>query len=134
MSNLVIGWQATNRLKLHTHVLFEGRQTSYNADLVQLVHTVNGLNAYQKYAAAGMQPEAAAALQSAIEAAHNVIMHKDMPARAIVNVGGEYVLGPVTFGINVHNLLGTRYYRSGMNTNIIPQQGRWFLGSVGVRL
>ena len=134
MSNLVIGWQATNRLKLHTHVLFEGRQTSYNADLVQLVHTVNGLNAYQKYAAAGMQPEAAAALQSAIEAAHNVIMHKDMPARAIFNVGGEYVLGPVTFGINVHNLLGTRYYRSGMNTNIIPQQGRWFLGSVGVRL
>ena len=33
-----------------------------------------------------------------------------------------------------HNLLGTHYYRSGMNTNVIPQQGRWFLASVGIRL
>ena len=31
-------------------------------------------------------------------------------------------------------LYGTRYYRSGMNTNLIPQQGRWFIGSVGIRL
>ena len=134
MSNLVLGWQATNRLKLHTHILFEGKQTSYNADLVQLVHTVGGLTAYQQYSAAGMPAEAAAAMQTAIDAAREVIMHKEMPARAIVNLGGEYTLDPVTFGLNLHNLLGTRYYRSGMNTNVIPQQGRWFLASIGFRL
>ena len=133
MSNLVFAWQATKQLKLHTHLLFEGRQTSYNADLVQLVHAANGLMAYQQYASAGMQAEAAAAMQSAIFAARGVIIKKEMPARAIVSLGGEYTLGPVTFGLNVHNLLGTHYYRSGMNTNLIPQQGRWFLGSLAVR-
>ena len=61
-------------------------------------------------------------------------MQKDMAARAIVNLGGQYTVGPVTLGLDVHNLLGTRYYRSGMNTNLIPQQGRWFIGSVGIRL
>ena len=57
-----------------------------------------------------------------------------MSARAIVNVGGQYTIGPVTLGLDVHNLLNTRYYRSGMNTNLIPQQGRWFMGTVGIRL
>ena len=58
----------------------------------------------------------------------------EMPARCILNIGGEYTIGPVTLGLNIHNLLGTRYNRSGMNTNLIPQQGRWFLGSIAVRL
>ena len=134
MSNLVLAWQANKHLRLHTHVLFEGKQTSYNANLVELVHTISALELYQQYMAEGKRAEAGAAMQSAVEAARGVIMHKDMPARAIVDIGGEYTLGPVTFGLNVHNLLGTRYYRSGMNTNVIPQQGRWFLASIGVRL
>ena len=134
MSNLVLGWQATKHLKLHTHVLFEGRQTSYNCDLVQLVHAASALTAYEQYAAEGKQAEAMVAMQTAIDALQGVIMQKEMPARAIVNLGGEYTLGPVTLGLNIHNLLGTRYYRSGMNTNIIPQQGRWFLASVGIKL
>lgn len=134
MSNLVLAWQANKHLRLHTHVLFEGKQTSYNANLVELVHTISALELYQQYMAEGKRAEAGAAMQSAVDAARGVIMHKDMPARAIVDIGGEYTLGPVTFGLNVHNLLGTRYYRSGMNTNVIPQQGRWFLASIGVRL
>ena len=32
------------------------------------------------------------------------------------------------------NSVGTRYYRSGMNTNLLPQQGRWFLVSLGFRI
>ena len=134
MSNLVLGWQATKHLKLHTHVLFEGRQTSYNCDLVQLVHAASALTTYEKYVDEGKQAEAMAAMQAAIDALQGVIMQKEMPARAIVNIGGEYTLGKVTFGLNIHNLLDTHYYRSGMNTNLIPQQGRWFLGSVGIRL
>ena len=134
MSNLVIGWQATKYLKLHTHILFEGKQTSYNTDLVQLVRTAADIAAYQKYAAAGMEKEAMAALEDAISHVRQLIMHKDMPARAIVNLGGEYQLGPVTLGLDIHNLLNTRYDRSGMNSNLIPQQGRWFLASVGIKL
>ena len=134
ISNLVLGWQATNRLKLHTHVLFESKQTSYNTDLVQLVRAAGGLIAYQKYAEAGMEREAQMAMQETIGYVSQLIMHKEMPARAIVNVGGEYALGPVTFGLDIHNLLNTHYNRSGMNSNIIPQQGRWFLASIGVKL
>ena len=63
-----------------------------------------------------------------------LIMHKEMPARAIVNIGGEYQLGPVNLGLNINNLLNTRYYRSGMNANLMPQQGRWFLASIGIKI
>jgi iron complex outermembrane receptor protein len=57
-----------------------------------------------------------------------------MPARVIINLGGEYTLGPVTLGLNIHNLLNTSYDRSGINTNLIPQQGRWLMATVGVKL
>lgn len=134
MSNLVLSWQATSHLKLHTHILFEGRQTSYNTNLVKFVQTYGALVSASKYSSMGMPDAAAAAIQAAQTTARDIIMHKEMPARAILNIGGEYTLGAVTFGLNVHNLLGTRYYRSGMNTNVIPQKGRWFIASVGVRL
>ena len=134
MSNLVVGWQTTKRLKLHTHILFEGKQSSYNTDLIQLVRAAGGIAAYQKYAAAGMTEEAAAAMQQTIGYVSRIIMHKEMPARAIINIGGEYELSPVTFGLEIHNLLDTHYYRSGMNAPLIPQQGLWFLASIGVRL
>ena len=134
MSNLVLGWQATPKLKLHTHVLFEGRQTSYNPDIEQYV-LVN--THYIEWAIYKLSPEtadkAAAAWDAAVDAAEKSITHLEMPARCILNIGGEYMIGPVTLGLNIHNLLGTRYNRSGMNTNLIPQQGRWFLGSIAVR-
>lgn len=59
--------------------------------------------------------------------------HKDIPARAILDVGADYQIGILTLGLNIHNLFNTRYDRSGMNTPLIPQQGRWFLATVGVR-
>ena len=58
---------------------------------------------------------------------------EEIPARCIFSIGGDYTFGPVTVALNVHNLLGTRYHRSGMNTNVIPQQGRWFMGSITAR-
>ena len=134
MSSLVLGWQATSRLKLHSHLLFEGSQTSYNTNLVKLFQTRNALNQAKQFDESGKEVEAAAAKQIAEAAAPGIVMRKEMPARVIVNVGGEYTFGNVTLGLNVYNLLGTHYYRSGMNTNVIPQQGRWFMGSVGIRL
>jgi iron complex outermembrane receptor protein len=134
MSNLVLGWQATRRLKLHTHLRFESRQTSYNSDLEKYVLGYVSYFYYLGYIITDDKQKADAALQDALDYASKITMHKEIPARAIVNLGGEYTLGPVTLGLNIHNLLGTRYYRSGMNTNVIPQQGRWFLFSVGVKL
>ena len=135
MSNLVLGWQVTPKLKLHTHVLFEGCQTSYNPDLEQYAL---GQTYYLDYVFYKLNPnmkeKAAAAWEAAVGAAEKDIAHLEMPARCILNLGGEYTLGPVTLGLNIHNLLNTRYYRSGMNTNLIPQQGRWFMGSIAVRL
>ena len=134
MSNLVVGWKVTNQLKLHTHILFEGKQTSYNTDLVYLIRTVGGIAAYQQYAAAGMEREAAAAMQETIGYVSQIIMHKEMPARAILNLGADYQLGPINLELNINNLLNTRYYRSGMNAPLIPQQGRWFLASIGIKI
>ena len=134
MSNLVLGWQVTPRLKLHTHLLFEGRQTSYNTDLYKVVQIYDGFNRMidcymeEDYEGALAVQEEMAAL------APYVTMRQEIPARAIVNLGGEYKIGPATIGLNIHNLLGTRYYRSGMNTNLLPQQGRWFLVSLGIKI
>ena len=132
--NLVVGWQATKQLRLHGHLLFESLQTSYNTDLVQLIHTNNYLELATYYYAQGDVEQAEVYGQMALDAIQHVIMRKEMPARAIVNIGGQYTLGSFTFGLNIHNLLGTKYYRSGMNTNLIPQQGRWFIGSIGIQL
>ena len=134
MSNLVVGWQATRRIKLHTHVLFESKQTSYNTNIERLIATMADAIEALDYAEKGMLEEYENAWQRALTDASELVMRKEMAARAILNVGGEYTFGPVTLGLNVHNVLGTRYHRSGMNTNIIPQQGRWFLGSVGIHL
>jgi iron complex outermembrane receptor protein len=135
MSNLVLGWQVTPKLKLHTHVLFEGRQTSYNPDVEQ--YAIAGTS-YIEWVLASLSPATAekadAAWQAAVDAAGKNITHLEMPARCILNLGGEYTFGPVTLGLNIHNLLGTHYNRSGMNTNLIPQQGRWFLATIGVKL
>ena len=134
MSNLVLGWQVTPRLKLHSHLLFEGKQTSYNTDLNNvLLYMKEYVKAYDC-----KNREDDKGVKDAIDAASALlpynIMHKDMSPRVIIDLGGEYTLGPVTFGLNIHNLLGTRYNRSGMNTNLIPQQGRWFLASIGVKI
>ena len=132
--NLIVGWQATKRLRLHTHLLFESRQTSYNTDLVKIIQGYSYLQAAEEYFEKENIDQGIIYTFKAIDAFQHIIMQKDMPARAIVNLGGQFTVGPVTIGLNINNLFGTRYYRSGMNTNLIPQQGRWFMGSVGIKL
>ena len=132
--NFVVGWQAAKRLRLHGHLLFESRQTSYNTDLVKLIQATSYIYTASEYYNQGDMDHAREYGLMAIDAMQHVTMQKDMSTRAIVNLGGQYIVGPVTIGLDIHNLLGTHYYRSGMNTNLIPQQGRWFIGSVGIRL
>lgn len=134
VANGVLAWKVTPNLKLHTHLLFEGRQTTYFMDLKKEMLAAG----YSQSAAEAMErgDEAAAAelRAKAAEELKTVSAKREMPARAIVNLGGEYTLGPVTLGLNIHNLLDTSYSRSGINTNLIPQQGRWFMATVGVKL
>ena len=133
MSNLVIGWQATPQLKLHGHLMFESKQSSYNTDIVKLIQTEAAVREATRYMDIDIE-KAMEMMKIATQLASEIIAQKDMPARAILNLGADYTLGRITLGLNVHNVLGTHYYRSGMNTNLIPQQGRWFMGSVGFRL
>ena len=135
MSNLVLAWQVAPRLRLHTHVLFEGSQTSYNIDLEQYAKSRTIYMLYDiSRILPNMEDVAAAYLEEAIEAARQTVSHHEMPARCILNIGGEYTFGPVTIGLDIHNLLDTSYNRSGMNTTLILQQGCWFMGSIAVRL
>lgn len=62
-----------------------------------------------------------------------LVFSKEMPARAIVNIGAEYQLDRLSFGFNVRNLFNTRYYRSGMNTSLVPQKGCWFIFDVAYK-
>lgn len=135
LSNLVIGWQATPQLRLHTHVLFEGRQKSYNIDLEQYDLSQTFYLDYAFYnLIPGWEEKAATAWETAVNHAGKIVNCQEMPARCIINIGGKYSFGPVTLSLNIHNLLGTCYHRSGMNTSVIAQQGRWFMGSVAIRL
>ena len=134
MSNLVLGWQVLPQLKLHTHILFESKQTSHNTDLNNVLLYDKEIYKAIQCDLAGDEKGSMIAREAALALAPYTIMHKEMSPRAIVNLGGEYTLGPVTFGLNIYNLFGTRYNRSGMNTNLIPQQGCWFLASVGVKI
>jgi len=133
-SNLVLAWQVSKPLRLHTHLLFESAQTSYNTDLVKLIQATNNIQIATEYYYQGDMDMATAYGLQAIDAMQHITMQKHIPARAILNVGGQYKVGALTFALDIHNLLGTHYYRSGMNTNLIPQQGRWFIGSVGIQL
>ncbi len=135
MSNLVLSWQAAPRLRLHTHLLFEGCQTSYNIDLEHYVRSQTRYVEYALYSIIpGMEEMAAALWEDVVASAGKITNSKEMPARCILNVGGEYTFGHVMIGLNIHNLLGTRYHRSGMNTGLVPQQGRWLLATIGIKI
>ena len=133
VANGVLAWKITPCLKLHTHILFESRQYSYFADINAFLQMYDVLRKSVE-AQIGNDPEMAERyMDQAKELSRHLNGKEEMPARCIVNLGGEYTLGPVTFGLNIHNLLNTHYYRSGINTNLVPQQGRWFLATVGVK-
>jgi outer membrane receptor protein involved in Fe transport len=62
------------------------------------------------------------------------IKEENIPARAIVNIGGSYELSPLTFELNVYNLFNQKYYQGGNSSAPIRQQGLWFMFNVGVKI
>lgn len=122
MSNAIVSWQATPHLRLHSHILFEGTQRTYNYDLVRLIE-------FYKYISNVDDID----VDELEERSGNLIMQKEMPSRIIFNIGAEYQIGKLTLGANIHNLFDKYYYRSGMNTNVVPQKGRWFMFDVAYK-
>ena len=132
-SNVVLAWQATPRLKLFSNVLFESKQTSYNLDLTQMILYTN-IATYILEAMAEGYYESALEWREEMERVQKTLIHEeDMKARAIMNLGAEYKWGNLTLGLNVRNLFNTQYNRSGMNTKLSPQKGRWFMFDVAYK-
>jgi iron complex outermembrane receptor protein len=68
-----------------------------------------------------------------LDAFTRIVTDLEMPAHAIVNVGADYQWKKFTLGFNVRNLFNTNYYRSGMNTKLVPQKGLWFMFDVAYK-
>ena len=132
-SNVVLAWQATPRLKLFSNVLFESKQTSYNLDLTQMILLTNIANFILEDLARGNRESALEWTEELNRVKETIIHQEDMKARAIFNIGAEYKWGNLTLGLNVRNLFNTQYNRSGMNTKLIPQKGRWFMFDVAYK-
>ena len=133
-SNVVLAWQPTPRLKLFSNVLFESKQTSYNLDLTQMILLTNIVNYILEDIIAKKNYESAQEWTDELIRVKETIIHQeDMKARAIFNIGAEYKWGNLTLGLNVRNLFNTKYERSGMNTKLIPQKGRWYMFDIAYK-
>ena len=108
--------------------------TSYNINIVQLIRFQQLSSAIANLLEQQMTERAAEMIPLVQEAQEHIILKNDMKARAIFNIGAECQLGKVTLGLNVRNLFNTKYFRSGMNTNLIPQQGLWWMAGVAYKI
>ena len=133
MSNAVLSWQASKHLRLHTHILFEGVQRTYNLDVVEMIRFLKIVNNIDNIDLGSDNVSEEDIIDIMSFDSSKLILNKRIPARAIFNIGAEYQLGKITLGLNVHNLFNTNYYRSGMNTNVVPQKGRWFMFDVAYK-
>lgn len=132
-SNLVLSWKPIPNLNLHSHILFESKQTSYNLDFRKLLTLTSSDKAPTDPSNLGDVKEEKSVEDLMAALGEYLVFSKEMPARAIVNIGAEYQLDRLSFGFNVRNLFNTRYYRSGMNTSLVPQKGCWFIFDVAYK-
>ena len=133
MSNLVLGWQATKQLKLHSHLGFMGKQETYNTDIVQIIAANKFYNTYLYYVDKGDMEEAQGWYELYEMANSRIVYARDLDARVILDLGAEYQLGKVVLGVDIHNLFNTHGNLSGMNAKRVPQKGRWFTFSVAYK-
>jgi iron complex outermembrane receptor protein len=125
--NTVVAWQATSHLRFHAHLLFESKQSAYYTDMTKLALYLT--KSAELYMYEEETDEYRYLYEETEQIKKEINAKRDIPARAIINVGAEYKIGKLTLGLNVHNLLNTHYNRSGMNTALVPQQGRWWMAS-----
>ncbi len=135
MSHLVLSWNPIKRLKLNSHITFEGKQTSYNSDFVKVLRVSKNFDDIQEQFEKGLITEKEYVLKvvEATELLNDAFLSNEIKPRAIVDLGASYNLGKCTLGFNCHNIFNTTYERSGMNTILIPQKGRWFMFDISYK-
>ena len=131
-SNVILSWQATQKLKLFTHINFEGKETSYNTNLVALLKIVEYYNIINEQETK-TDEDIDKYSKDIMTLINDLIARKTMPARLLFNIGGEYQFGKFTLGLNIRNLFNAQYNRSGMNTLLVPQKGRWWMVNVAYK-
>ena len=131
MANAVLAWEVSQRLKFTSHINFKSKQETYNADIVKIAQANKEMEEASKYPTG--DPEWIRHMQQATTYISQAIYKGDMDPRVIVDLGAEYKLNKLTFGLNVHNLFNTKYNQSGSNTKLIPQKGLWFMASVAYK-
>lgn len=131
-ANLTLAWQATKRLKLHTNMAFASSQTAYEIDLND--YLLKQLMSNPLYSFLIELEETQKVIERHYRKEGTAIIFKDVPARFIMHAGASYKLLPtLELSVNVRNLLNTSYSQSGMSTYLIPQQGRWIMGSISFK-
>ena len=131
-SNLTLAWQATKQLRLHTKAAFQGRQNTYNVSFIVL-RQIQGLYQLIGEAYGNGDTELGDYYINVAEQAIDERLVSVLPisSRLVLSLGGEYHIGKVSLGLDIHNVLNKKYNQSGMNTGLVPQRGRWILGTIG---
>ena len=131
MANTVLAWNVTKNLKLFTHLMFYSKQTAYRVNMDVVRDLYDALWKYQKTT----DPKEIQRLEELMEKlTENQIKYEDVPSRFLCDVGAEYTIWKVQLALNVRNLFNKKYVQSGQGTGLIPQRGRWFMISAGIKL
>jgi iron complex outermembrane receptor protein len=131
MANAVLAWNATKNLRLYTHLSFYSKQTAYIADMDNMVLEAMALDQYED---AETEEERRRLAELIIEIAQNDIRYIDVSPRFLCDVGAEYTIWNLQFRLNMYNLFNKKYHQSGQGTGLVPQRGRWFMFSVGIKI
>ena len=131
MANLVTGWQATKNLRVFAKASFQGEQRTYNVSVTTLSQ-IYGIAELINTDAVDDEQYRQELTKLMIDLLDNkLVSSQDINPRIVFDLGAEYRLGKLSFGLNIHNLFNKKYNQSGMDTGLVPQRGLWFLASVG---
>lgn len=145
MAKGVLAWQATKHLRLHTQASFCSSQVTRYNNLPAFVKVRTAADALEDLLEAAHvreltveEKQTQMMLSEYINATLNdpkaLYVERYVNPYFILNMGANYTIDRFEFSFNVNNLLNRSYSISGACTGLIPQQGRWFMGSVAVKL
>ena len=146
-TNAVITYQPfKNNFKLRSNIHFQTSQRSFYIDLIEYtsVMTLTDILTSSLVELQELQdmpdsdPIKIKELENSIElidkaldeASSKMAVFPSVPQRLLFDLGATYTWKNLTFDIDVKNLLNHKYRQGGMSTTLIPQRGRWFMGSI----
>ena len=133
IANAVLSWNATKDLKLFTHLTWYTKQTAYDLDIPTLL-LENQIYKDLVKIKDTQSDEYLWGLNKLLELYDKEIAYHEVAPRWVCNVGAEYRLKRVLFAFNIHNLFNAKYSQSGQGTGLVPQRGRWYMVSLGIKI